>query len=44
MKTNLSIHPEWLSHTQTRFYSWKIAGWRIHIESDGSYYGERMDR
>jgi len=41
MLTNKPIHPEWLSQTITRFYSWMIVGYIIHVNSDGSYFGER---
>jgi len=41
VKTNKPIHPEWLGQTETKFYSWKMAGWIIHVKPDGSYFGER---
>jgi len=41
MKTNLPIHPEWLSVTITRFYHMFVVGYKVDVYSDGSYYGER---
>lgn len=41
MRTTKPIHPEWLSQTVIRFYHWMLLGYRIDIEADGSYYGER---
>ena len=43
MKTKKTIHPEWLGQTESKFYAYKMAGYVIHIEVDGSWQGERKD-
>ena len=37
------IHPEWLSTTLTRFYYWLQVGYKIRIEPNGFYFGERKE-
>jgi len=44
MKTKNQIHPEWLSLTITRFYSYVMAGWNVTVYEDGSWEAVRRDK
>jgi hypothetical protein len=41
MKTNKPIDPEQLAHHIEKFRHWNDFGWKIHIEPNGSWKGER---
>lgn len=44
MKTKLPIHLEWLSQTVTKFYHFRLLGYKIDIYPNGSWEGERVRR